>query len=306
MRLAFGRRRFFRRPRHQRRRFADSDYRLASINSGLAPRRACGFAVFGFVGPARLAAWARAAAPLELRAAARETVSGAGYKVRFAIFFLLACAVGAEAAGGWLGVRIRDLSEIEMDEISVRHGIREGYGVMVVAVLDGSPAARSSLQSGDVIVGFEGRPIVDSRTFQRVVAAAPLDRELPLTVLRRDGRRQLLVRLQPMPPEIAGERVAAEFGFFMRESLAQERGGARAGSVDSQALVTDVMPGSPAERGGLTPGDVLRLINGQPPKSFRDATLILSRVPLDQPLRVVVRRGEDDQLALTLRETSRP
>lgn len=237
----------------------------------------------------------------------RKKARGACSMASLAMFLLLlGCAAGAEAAGGWLGVRIRDLSEIEMDELSAHHGIREGYGVMVVTVLDGSPAAGSSLRSGDVIVGFEGRPIVDSRTFQRVVAAAPLDRELPLTVLRRDGRRQLLVRLQPMPPEIAGERVAAEFGFFVRESLAEEHARSAVGSVDSLALVTDVMPGSPAERGGLMPGDALRLINGQPLKSFRDTTLILSRVPLDQPLRLVVRRGDDDQLALTLPGTRQP
>ena len=230
---------------------------------------------------------------------------GAGVSVLI-VFSLWFCAAGAAAAGAWLGVRIRDLSETEMDEISARHGIREGYGVMVVAVLDGSPAARSNLRGGDVVVGFEGRPIVDSRMFQRVVAAAPLDRELPLTVLRRDGRRQLLVRLQPMPREIAGERVAAEFGFFLRESLAEAPGGPRAGTVDSEALVTDVLPGGPAERGGLMPGDILRLIAGQPLASFRDATLILSRVPLDQPLRLVVRRGAEDQLALTLPGPSRP
>jgi serine protease Do len=224
--------------------------------------------------------------------------------------FALALVLGGIAAGvpgGWLGVRIRDLSETEMDELSARHGIREGYGVMVVAVLDGSPAARSSVRSGDVIVGFEGRPIVDSRSLQRIVAGAPLDREVPLTVLRRDGRQRLLVRLQPMPPEIAGERVAAEFGFFMREGSAEEAG-SRGGepAVESLALITDVMPGSAAERGGLMAGDVLRLINAQLLGSFRDATLILSRLPVDQPLRLVVRRGDNDQLALTLPEASRP
>jgi serine protease Do len=228
----------------------------------------------------------------------------AGLAIAFA---LLLSGIAGAAPRGWLGVRIRDLSETEMDELSARHGIREGYGVMVVAVLDGSPAARSSLRSGDVIVGFEGRPIVDSRTLQRIVAGAPLDHELPVTVLRRDGRQRLLVRLQPMPPEIAGERVAADFGFFMREGSAEEAGSRRhEPGLESLALITDVVAGSAAEHGGLMAGDVLRLINAQPLRSFRDATLILSRLPLDQPLRLVVRRGDDDELALTLPGLSRP
>jgi len=36
---------------------------------------------------------------------------------------------------GWLGVRIRDLSEAEMEDLSIRYGLREGYGVLIVEVL---------------------------------------------------------------------------------------------------------------------------------------------------------------------------
>ena len=45
----------------------------------------------------------------------------------------------------WLGVRIRDMSEQEMEEISARHGIREGFGVVIVEVMEDTPAARSGL-----------------------------------------------------------------------------------------------------------------------------------------------------------------
>ena len=208
---------------------------------------------------------------------------------------------------GWLGVRIRELSEMEMEEISARHGIREGYGVVVVAVLEDSPAARSSIRAGDVVVGFAGRPIVDSRTLRRVVGAAPLDRDLPLTVLRRgEGRRQFSVRLAPMPPEIAGERVAAEFGFFLSEVFAEKYVGSWLGPMESRSVVADVLSGSQAERGGLRPGDVLREINDQPLRSFRDATQALARAPLDQPLRLVVGRGGDDRLSLTLPHPAAP
>lgn len=220
----------------------------------------------------------------------------------------LLLATRAEARDwGWLGVRIRELSEMEMEEISARHGIREGYGVVVVAVLEGSPAARSSMRAGDIVVGFAGRPIVDSRTLQRLIGTAPLDRDLPLTVLRRgEGRRELSVRLAPMPPEIVGERVAAEFGFFLHEVLTEKDAANWLGPTESLSVVADVLSGSLAERGGLQPGDVLREINDQRLLSFRDATQALARARLDQPLRLVVRRGGDDQLSLTLPHPAAP
>ncbi len=213
------------------------------------------------------------------------------------LVLLLAASAHAQ---GWLGVRIRDLSELEMDEISARHGIREGYGVVIVAVLEDSPAARSAIRAGDIVVGFAGRPIVDSRTFQRVVGGAPLDREIPLTVLRNEGRRQLMVRLAPMPVEIAGERVAAELGFALREVDAEKLGDRWLGSAGSLAVVADVYPASEAERSGLEPGDVLRRINDQPLQSFRHATQLLARLPGGEPVRLVVSRGDQGVLPLTL------
>ena len=68
---------------------------------------------------------------------------------------LLVLSIGpapAEARSwAWLGVRIRDLSEFEMEDISRRHGIREGYGVVIVGVVEESPAERAGIQGGDIV-----------------------------------------------------------------------------------------------------------------------------------------------------------
>ncbi len=62
---------------------------------------------------------------------------------------IAAAAGGAAPSWAWLGVRIRDLSEQEMDVIAAQHGITEGFGVAIVEVLEASPAARAGLRSGD-------------------------------------------------------------------------------------------------------------------------------------------------------------
>src|SRR3972149_6824845 len=116
---------------------------------------------------------------------------------------LMAWAGLAAAAGGWgwLGVRIRDLCEQEMEEISKRHGIREGFGAMIVEGIPDTPAASAGLRSEDLVVALGDRPVVDTRALQRFVASAGVGETVALTVLRRDeGRRRLIpVRLAPMP-----------------------------------------------------------------------------------------------------------
>ena len=142
---------------------------------------------------------------------------------------LLAAAVDAAPRWGWLGVRIRDLSDQEIEEISKKFGLREGFGAVIVDVIKEAPAEASGLSAGDVVVAFRGRPVVDTRTLQRFVAAASIGETVPMTVLRRsEGRRPISVRLGAMPDNVVAERVAAEYGFFVRDPEAQpELGGAR-------------------------------------------------------------------------------
>ena len=200
-------------------------------------------------------------------------------------------ASGAEARGwSWLGVRIRDLSEQEGDEIAKRHGIREGYGVVIVEVMEGTPAQRAGMKNGDIVVSIDDRPVTDTRLLQRLIAAGPVERDARLTVLRPEGRRALGVRLIPMPRPIAGERAAAEFGFILRDPDPAEVGGRRPGA--SAPTVTLVVRGSAAEKAGLETGDVILQINDTAVVSRDAAREALADVATEQPFKLTVRRGE--------------
>jgi len=215
---------------------------------------------------------------------------------------VLALPVAVHAAGwGWMGVRIRDLSEQEMEEISLRHGIREGFGALVVEVLRDTPAAHSGLKNGDLVVAFKDGPVVDTRSLQRLVAGTPVGEEVSLTVLRgNEGRRGLRVQLGSMPPEVVAERVTAEFGFLVQESSSDADGGARLAGAPTVAMV---LRGGRAEQGGLKIGDLIVEINGRPVLSRQAVREALADASLDQPLRLAVKR-EGERLALTLAPAS--
>jgi serine protease Do len=202
-------------------------------------------------------------------------------------------ALGATARWGWLGVRIRDLSEQEMDEISQKHGLREGFGAMIVEVIKETPAELAGLRSGDLVVAFKDRPVVDTRTLQRYIAAAGVGETVTLTVLRRDlGRRPVQVRVGAMPDPVAAERVAAEYGFLVREPEAQpELGGAR--PLAGAPAVAAILPKSRAETAGLAAGDVLVEVNGKPVATLEGVREILLTLRDKAPLALVVRRGND-------------
>ena len=224
-----------------------------------------------------------------------------------AIVIALVTSVADARSWSWLGVRIRDLSEQEMEELSVRHGIREGFGVVIVEVIADTPAARAGIKSGDIVVAFGERPVVETRLLQRLIAAAPVDRESSLTVLRAEGRRALKVRLTSMPAEVVGERVAAEFGFSLSEPAPPaEAGRARPPSSlevsrprGTTRTVGAVARGSAAERAGLEIGDVIIAVGERSVADGDAARLALAEREPDRALPLTVRRA-DRQLALTL------
>ena len=217
---------------------------------------------------------------------------------------LLALVGVAEARPwGWLGVRIRDLSEQEMEDISRRHGLREGFGVLVVEVMTDTPAARAGLKNGDLVVAFNGRPVVDTRMLQRLIASASLG-EVKVTVLRPEtGRRALTVQLAAMPADVAGDRVAAEFGFLVREPT-PEGEATRPRPASIVPSVSVVARGSSAEEAGLRVGDVILSVNEAAVISREAARNALAEVPLDRPLRLTIRR-EGTVLSLSLAPSDR-
>ena len=199
------------------------------------------------------------------------------------VLALAATASTVDAAQwAWLGVRIRDLSEQEMDEISSRHGMREGFGVFIVEVMDGTPAQTAGLKTGDLVVAFEERPVTETRVLQRLVAASGPGKDVRLTVLRAEGRRRLDVRLAAMPRSVVGERIGAEFGFVVRDP---EPG------TSTALTVSVVVPKSSADRGGLEAGDVILQINDQGVATREALREALADAGIEAPLQLTVRRG---------------
>ena len=215
-----------------------------------------------------------------------------------AALLLLLAGEAAARPWAWLGVRIRDMSETEMDEIAKRHGIGEGFGVIIVEVMEDTPAARAGMKQGDIVVAFEGRPVTDTRVLQRLIARASLESDVRLTVLRREGRTPLPVRLANMPRPVAGERVAAEFGFVVREPDGPSAPGPRP-PADGPPAVTFVVRGSVADKAGLAVGDVLLQVNDQSVLTRDAAREALGELSPERPLRLTVRR-EGQPVSLTL------
>ena len=86
-------------------------------------------------------------------------------------------------------------------EIAEQTGLEQDSGVMVFSVERGSPAKDAGLAMGDVIVGFNGKPVTSFYDLPRLLAEDVIGKGTTLTIIRREK----LLELTITPTESGGE-----------------------------------------------------------------------------------------------------
>jgi serine protease DegQ len=98
---------------------------------------------------------------------------------------------------GWIGVELREMTPATAEAFKL-DPLR---GALVAGVLRGGPAEKAGLQSGDVVVEVEGRPVLDSSTLVNTVAALAPGSNARVKVKRkgRDIDATIAIGRRPKP-----------------------------------------------------------------------------------------------------------
>jgi serine protease Do len=176
---------------------------------------------------------------------------------------------------GQLGVRIQPITPA----LARKFDLKSEKGVLIGEVMPDSPASKAGLQSGDVILQFNGKDIVDTHQLQLEVAGAAPGEKVPVrvwhdgaaktveVVVNQQKEEKSLAKNDSSPSDssdtLQGVGVA-DLNSEMRQQL----------SVPENikgAVVTQVDPGSAAADAGLKQGDVILEINKHSVRSADEA-----------------------------------
>jgi S1-C subfamily serine protease len=115
-------------------------------------------------------------------------------------------ARGERVTHPYLGVQIAtltpDLAKQNNDDPNSSIVLPEVNGVLVVGVMQNTPAAQAGLRRGDVITQIDGQAVTTADQLQNLVERSGIGRTLRLRVQRGDRTQQISVRtaeLQPAP-----------------------------------------------------------------------------------------------------------
>ena len=167
---------------------------------------------------------------------------------------------------GWLGVKIQTVNE----DIAETLGVPDNLGALVSAVTPDSPAAKSGLEVGDVIMKFDGKDVTTMRGLPKIVAQAPIGKAVEVEVLRKGETKKLSVTVglleedevaaapeEGAPAQGPAPVTVSILGMKLTTLTDESRLKYNLEAKVQGILVDDVDASSPAAQKGLKPGDVI-------------------------------------------------
>lgn len=204
-----------------------------------------------------------------------------------------ALASGTQVRRGWLGVSMQELDR----DLAASFGHGSNSGVLVAAVLPGTPASRAGIESGDIIIAVDGTTAATPATMMRMIATREPQARVTLALLRAGERVEVQavlgerptqgrVELSDDPPVVstAAEKLGIEAIDLDAETAAALQ------TRQPGVVIASTLEGGPAAQAGLQPGDVIREVNGSTVPSVAQLHSMLERAGSRGMVRILVER----------------
>ena len=182
---------------------------------------------------------------------------------------------------GWLGVKIQTVDKDVADSL----GLEDVSGALVAEVMRDSPAEISGIQSGDVILKFDGKKISEMRELPLIVAETDIDKTVKVDIWR-DGKNKILnVEIGELEEEIltsdadsstkksksVNNQEIKSLGITVVELNPQIREKYQLPEeVETGLLILEVDPESDASEKGIRRGEVIVEIQQKEVKTVED------------------------------------
>ncbi len=203
---------------------------------------------------------------------------------------------------GFLGITMENMRE----GYGKMLGLESDYGVFVKAVSPNSPAEKSGIEPGDVVVSASGQKVEDNAALASIVGVSKPGTKIPLEIYRDGKRITVTATLEAISDEelIAGTRrsnttkeevkkaapaemipgvVVAEISPALRQRYDIPEG-------VSGVVVVKVEPNSLAGGAGLEEGDVITSINTTKVTTLADAGKV-EELDKGEPIFLRINRG---------------
>lgn len=171
---------------------------------------------------------------------------------------------GGKVRRGLLGVNIQDLN----DSLAKSFGRNDSEGALVSQVIEGSPAEKAGIKSGDIILKFNGKPVSGAAQLKNLVGREKPGSDAKLSIYRDKKMMDLTVKIAERTQKAIASATQTPAGETSNElGLEIEKvPAAIASKLDLKEgegiLVKDLSSDGAGAKIGLIAGDVILEVDG--------------------------------------------
>ncbi|HEX8915569.1 MAG TPA: trypsin-like peptidase domain-containing protein, partial [Humisphaera sp.] len=198
-----------------------------------------------------------------------------------------------------LGIDLKPLQDLE-----AFYDIDINKGVLVNSVDPHGPADKAGVKSQDILLEVDGKPVnvrfpEEIAPARQMMADIPIGAEVTLTLKRGKETVKVTAKTDKLEGAVGQEKELKTWGISVRD-VTRAYANQRQLDDDKGVVITTLSPGFPGAKAELSPGDVIRAINGEPVEDLdkmvelfdasvkKKAKTVLMQVNRDRGQRTVV------------------
>jgi len=218
--------------------------------------------------------------------------------------------VTGRVSRGRIGVVIQEVSK----ELADSFGLPKPAGALVNAVEKGGPAEKAGVETGDIILKFDNKPVSASSDLPRIVGGTKPGTRATMQVWRKGQQRDVMVTVGEIPDERVASGQTTRPGTQKPEVAANRLGLVVSDLPDDKrrelhvqgGITVDEVRGTP--RADIRPGDVVVALtakgNTTEIKSAKQFNDLIAALDKGTTLTLQIRRGEANIFATIRGETT--
>ena len=184
-----------------------------------------------------------------------------------------------------MGVRIQTVTP----DLAQSLGLDRPYGALVATILEDSPAEKSGIKAGDIILEFNGKEVTEMRKLPRLVAEAEVNKNSKIVLWRNEKKVTLNVLIDELKEDQVASKKTENKKKIVEEGEVKELGIKLVNLSDEirirqnipediyGLLVLKVEQNSEAERKGIRPGDIIQEINQVPVNKISELKAVVKK-----------------------------
>jgi len=204
---------------------------------------------------------------------------------------------------GWLGVSIQEVTS----DLAEEFGVKDLKGALVSGVMKGSPAEKTGIKQGDVILQYNSRVVEDTGHLRNMVSQTPIGTKVVVKLFRQKKELDMNVEIAEMPKKLSErssqnndeqgnneDESSALTGLVVRELTPDLANRFGIDENEKGVVVIRVEQDSKVFEAGIRPGDIILQVNQKNVATIEDYKKTAGRIKAKDRILLLIRhKGEE-------------